>query len=89
VLIHATSHDSDRSQALAEFATLFGNVDPESMAYLVSAWRGEVNLLDLAKPQYQPFTQPSRRTAALAPAHNSVVEQAIEALARIGIKRAG
>jgi hypothetical protein len=90
VLIHATSHDSERSRALADFATLFGNVTPESMAYLMSAWRGEVNLLELAKPEYKSFTETSRRTpaAALAPAHNPVVEQAIEALARIGIKRA-
>jgi hypothetical protein len=88
VLIHATSHDSERSRALADFATLFGNVTPESMAYLMSAWRGEVNLLELAKPEYKPFTETSRRTPSLAPAHNPVVEQAIEALARIGIKRA-
>lgn len=88
VLIHATSHDSERSRALADFATLFGNVSPESMAYLMSAWRGEVNLLELAKPEYKPFTETSRRTPSLAPAHNPVVEQAIEALARIGIKRA-
>jgi hypothetical protein len=58
------------------------------MAYLMSAWRGEVNLLELAKPEYKPFTETSRRTPSLAPAHNPVVEQAIEALARIGIKRA-
>ena len=88
VLIHATSHDSERSRALADFATLFGNVTPESMAYLMSAWRGEVNLLELAKPEYKPFTEASRRTPSLAPAHNPVVVQAIEALARIGIKRA-
>lgn len=88
VLIHATSHDSERSRALADFATLFGNVTPESMAYLMSAWRGEVNLLELAKPEYKPFTETSRRTPSLAPAHNPVVDQAIEALARIGIKRA-
>lgn len=88
VLIHATSHDSDRSQALADFATLFGNVAPQSMAYLMSAWRGEVNLLELNKPEYKPFTETSRRTP-LAPAHNPVVDQAIEALARIGLRRAG
>jgi hypothetical protein len=90
VLIHATSHDSDRSRALADFATLFGNVTPASMAYLMSAWRGEVNLLELNKPEYKPFTETSRRTPSqtLAPAHNPVVEQAIEALARIGARRA-
>ncbi|SEP77441.1 hypothetical protein SAMN05428969_0847 [Devosia sp. YR412] len=91
VLIHATSHDNERSRALADFATMFGNVTPESMAYLMSAWRGEVNLLELNKPEYKPFTQTSRRTpnAALAPAHNPVVDQAIEALARIGARKAG
>ncbi|MFK4812770.1 DUF2336 domain-containing protein [Devosia sp. ZW T5_3] len=87
VLIHATSHDGERSQALADFATLFGNVTPESMAYLMSAWRGEVNLLELNKPEYKPFSEASRRTPAAA--HNPVVDQAIEALARIGLRRAG
>ncbi|WEK02811.1 MAG: DUF2336 domain-containing protein [Candidatus Devosia phytovorans] len=88
VLIHATSHDSERSRALADFANLFASVPPESMAYLMSAWRGEVNLLELGKPEYKPFAQPSRRAQVLAPAHNPVVDQAIEALARIGARRA-
>jgi hypothetical protein len=89
VLIHATSHDADRSQALAHFAALFGNCSPEAMAYLMSAWRGEVNLLELSKAEYKPYVEPApRRSTALTPAHNPVVEQAIEALARIGIKRA-
>ncbi|UXN70116.1 DUF2336 domain-containing protein [Devosia neptuniae] len=87
VLIHATSHDGERSQALADFATLFGNVTPESMAYLMSAWRGEVNLLELNKPEYKPFSETGRRTPAAT--HNPVVDQAIEALARIGLRRAG
>jgi len=88
VLIHATSHDNERSRALADFASLFASVPPESMAYLMSAWRGEVNLLELGKPEYKPFAQPSaRRSQTLAPAHNPVVDQAIEALARIGVAR--
>ncbi len=91
VLIHATSHDTERSRALADFATMFSYVTAESMAYLMSAWRGEVNLLDLNKPEYRPFTENSRRApvSTLAPAHNPVVDQAIEALARIGVRRAG
>lgn len=90
VLIHATSHDSERSRALADFATMFGNVTAESMAYLMSAWRGEVNLLELNKPEYKPFTETSRRTpSSMTPAHNPVVDQAIDALARIGVRRAG
>jgi hypothetical protein len=88
VLIHATSHDSDRSRALADFASLFDSVSPDSMAFLMSAWRGEVNLLELAKPEYKPFTETSRRTPQFSSTNNPVVDQAIEALARIGIKRA-
>jgi len=90
VLIHATSHDTERSKALADFATLFATVAPESMAYLMSAWRGEVNLLDLSKPQYRPATMPSRRTPQLpaAASGNAVVEQAMVALSRIGARRA-
>ncbi len=52
VLIHATSHDKDRSKILAHFAKLFSEVSIDSMAFLLSVWREEVNLLDLTKPQY-------------------------------------
>jgi hypothetical protein len=90
VLIHATSHDSERSRALADFASLFATVSAESMAYLMSAWRGEVNLLDLSKPQYRPVNMPSRRTPQVAASSgNAVVEQAMVALSRIGARRAG
>jgi hypothetical protein len=97
VLIHATSHDSERSRALADFASLFATVSAESMVYLMSAWRGEVNLLDLSKPQYRPVNMPSRRVAAAnvgatvngTSSGNAVVEQAMVALSRIGTRRAG
>lgn len=85
VLIHATSHDGEQSRALADFAGLFGSVSPDAMAYLMSAWRGEVNLLDLNKPQYLPFTE-ERRPAPVS--DNAIINQAIDALARIGIKKA-
>ena len=88
VLIHATAHDAERSRALADFATLFGNVSEDSMAYLMSVWRGEVNLLDLNKPEYAPQPREVRRTLPARPAQNPAVEQAIEALARIGVRRA-
>jgi hypothetical protein len=84
VLIHATSHDSDRSQALADFATLFSAVPADAMAYLMSAWRGEVNLLELNQPQYQAQSQ--RR--ALPASHSSAVAGAVQSAARLGIKRA-
>ncbi|HEY4203270.1 MAG TPA: hypothetical protein VGM83_22170 [Devosiaceae bacterium] len=91
VLIHATSHDMDRSPVLAEFAQLFETVEIEAMAFLMSSWRGDVNLLDLAKPEYRPFTQESRRTPVAAPAvqRSPLADQAMEALSRIGARRAG
>jgi hypothetical protein len=60
------------------------------MAYLMSAWRGEVNLLELNKPEHKPFVEAPAKPAArsLGPAHNPVVDQAIEALARIGVRKA-
>lgn len=89
VLIHATSHDEDRSKSLSNFSRMFETVSVDATAYLMSAWRGEVNLLELAKPEYMPFQQETRRTAAqIAHERNPVVEQAIEALARIGARKA-
>ncbi|MBK8085941.1 MAG: DUF2336 domain-containing protein [Devosia sp.] len=87
VLIHATSHDEDRSKALAQFSTLFETVSVDATAFLMSAWRGEVNLLDMTKPEYRPFEggrlrPPPPQTRE----RNPIVEQAIEALARIGTR---
>ncbi len=57
----------------------------------MSAWRGEVNLLDLTKPEYRPFHPPSPNAAA-SPSRRSASairwSIVIEALARIGIARA-
>jgi hypothetical protein len=88
VLIHATSHDGDRSQALSQFAKMFESVSADAMAYLMSSWRGDVNLLDLNKPEYSPAPNERRRTPANPPAVNPVIDQAIEALARIGARKA-
>ncbi len=87
VLIHATSHDEDRSKALAQFSKLFETVSVDATAFLMSAWRGEVNLLDMTKPEYRPY-EPERRRIPIPQVRerNSVVDQAIEALARIGAK---
>jgi hypothetical protein len=90
VLIHATSHDEDRSDALATFSKMFEAVSVDATAYLMSAWRGEVNLLDLSKPEYRPFTETRRSAAAaVAQAGNPDVQRTIDALARIGVRRAG
>ncbi len=90
VLIHATSQDGERSGALGTFSRLFEAVSVDATAYLMSAWRGEVNLLDLGKPEYRPFTE-TRRSAAAAAAQvpSEQVDRTIAALARIGIRQAG
>jgi hypothetical protein len=87
VLIHATSHDADRSQALSQFAKMFESVSTDAMAYLMSSWRGDVNLLDLGKPEYRPFSGEIRRASPTA-SSNPTIDQAIEALARIGARKA-
>jgi len=92
VLIHATAHeDQDRSATLSIFARMFQNVSTDAMAFLLSAWRGEVNLLDLAKPQYRPFIQESKRTPepAKTVSRDPVIAQAVSALERISARRAG
>ncbi|MEO6394797.1 MAG: DUF2336 domain-containing protein [Devosia sp.] len=87
VLIHATSHDADRSKALSTFSSMFESVSVDATAYLMSAWRGEVNLLDLSKPEYRPFTE-TRRAAAAAVSHAPAIDRVIDALARSGIRKA-
>lgn len=92
VLIHATSHDEDRSRTLAAFARLFEVVSVSSMVYMMSAWRGDVNPMELSKPEYAPFIQPVRRPSdrPAAQRSGSVGDQAIEQLDRLqSIKRAG
>jgi hypothetical protein len=68
---------------------MFESASVASMGYLMSAWRGEVNLLDLSKPEYRPFTEESSRTQIRANTSNPVIDQAIEALSRIGARKAG
>jgi len=87
VLIHATSHDDDKSPVLTEFARLFDTVTPDAMAFLMSSWRGDVNLLELTRPEYKPFAEGTRRTERAE--RNPVLNEALEALSRIGTRRAG
>lgn len=87
VLIHATSHDEDRSKALAHFSELFDSVSIDATAFLMSVWRGEVNLLDLTKPEYRPYDAARRRIPPpQTRERNPAVDRAIEALARLGTK---
>lgn len=91
VLIHATSHDKDRSQALSEFAKLFQDISPDAMAYLLSAWRGEVDLLELNKPEYRRVSEPSRRIAAAQRAttiSDPTIARTVAAIRQTGIRQA-
>jgi hypothetical protein len=87
VLIHATAHDGERSSDLSGFVELFETVSIDATAFLMSAWRGEVNLLDMTRPEYRPFEDNRRRIPApQTRERDPVVDQAIEALARIGAR---
>ncbi|GGA54637.1 DUF2336 domain-containing protein [Pelagibacterium lentulum] len=90
VLIHATSHDADRSKTLAEFAQLFEDVHPSAMVYMMSAWRGDVNLFDLVRPEYAPFQPEGRRPAAKSstPLSGTAGAQAIDKLNGLKTRRA-
>jgi uncharacterized protein (DUF2336 family) len=85
VLIHATSHDEDRSKVLAQFSKMFETVSVDATSFLMSAWRGEVNLLDMTKPEYRAVDR-RRIPIPQVRERNPVVDQAIEALARIGAR---
>ncbi|RDE10493.1 DUF2336 domain-containing protein [Pelagibacterium lacus] len=80
VLIHATSHDGDRSRALAAFARLFEDVSVASMVYVMSAWRGDVALAELTKPGYAPFAPRSARTPARAQTKGDKALEALDGL---------
>lgn len=90
VLIHATSQDgTGRAESLSGYAKLFQDVSPDAMAFLLSSWRGEVNLLELSKPQYSPFTQTSARTPKVEGlVQDPVITQAVQALERLRNRRA-
>lgn len=93
VLIHATSHDAERSEALSEYASLFQTVSADSMAFLLSAWRGDVDLLDLSKPEFRRVGTERMRDAR--PANEERVRPsreaaraAMQALGRMAVKQA-
>jgi len=92
VLIHATSHDADRSKTLASFARLFEDVSVSAMVYVMSVWRGDAHVSELTRPEYMRFTEPSRRTPEAKPTQRggTVGDQALEALDRLrSIRKAG
>ncbi len=91
VLIHATSHDKDRSQTLSEFAKLFQDISPEAMAYLLSAWRGEVDLFDLNKPEFRraPAVHRHSEAARATTISDPAIARAVAVIKQSGIREAG
>lgn len=89
VLIHATSHDADRSRTLATFARLFEEVSVPAMVYMLSVWRGDVKASALALPEYARPTE-SRRIPEARPATQrapTAGDQALEALDQLRTNR--
>jgi hypothetical protein len=89
VIIHATSHDEDRSKMLASYSRMFESVSIDAMAFLMSSWRGEVNLLELTKPEYRPLSAEGRPRPSVYPRTSPAVDKVVEGLAKTGIRQAG
>lgn len=82
VLVHATGHQPGDSGRLADYARLFETLSVDAMVYVMGIWRGEADLLTMARPEYRPFAQPSARTRE-AGEDQSDVDRAIAAMQRI------
>jgi len=88
VLIHATSHDENRSDILAHYAKLFSEVSVESMQFLMSSWRGDINLLDLNKPQYSQANSRSSLKDTRLNSTNTTTNKALKRLNNITTRHA-
>lgn len=98
VLIHATSHDGDRSDALTAYSRLFETVSVSAMVYLMSVWRGDVQVNALTRPEYAPARDdyvPVRQESGRTPdtqdgaRQGGVGRKALEALDKLRSRRAG
>ncbi|WP_029042661.1 DUF2336 domain-containing protein [Cucumibacter marinus] len=85
VLLHATSHEVNRSRIINEYARLFSSLSVRSMVFMLSVWRGDVDLNELSKPEFQPVTQTTSRTVAAQAENNreSAVSRAVAAVRRL------
>ncbi|NOZ33594.1 MAG: DUF2336 domain-containing protein [Alphaproteobacteria bacterium] len=63
VLLHATSHEINRSRALREYAHLFSFLSPQSMVYVMSIWRQDVEAQVLAEAEFRPAAAAARPLA--------------------------
>ncbi|HWJ87652.1 MAG TPA: DUF2336 domain-containing protein [Pelagibacterium sp.] len=89
VLIHATSHDSDRSGQLAGFARMFEEISVSAMVYVMSAWRGDVKPAELARPEYAGVPASRQRAGETRPAQRSrsAGDEALKALDQLSTSR--
>lgn len=83
VLVHATGHQPGDGRRLADYARLFDILSVDSMVYVMGIWRGEADLLTMARPEYRPVSAPSTRTPRQAVDGQSDVDRAIAAMQRI------
>lgn len=90
VLIHASSRDRDNSKDLKQYAHLFQHLKPEAMVFILSLWRGdvEINALD-KKAEHIPAGRQSIRTLVAASAakqraqSSDVLDRAANAVSRL------
>ncbi len=82
VLVHATGHQPGDSRRLADYARLFETLSVDSMVFVMGVWRGEADLLSMARPEYRPVSAPSTRTPQAGEGHSDV-DRAMAAMQRI------
>lgn len=90
VLIHASAHDHDNSKQLKQYAHLFQHLKPEAMVFILSLWRGDVELTALDKKvEHMPAGRQSIRTLVAASAakqrakSSDVLDRAANAVSRL------
>jgi len=83
VLVRATAEEESSAGQLGEFARLFETVTPAAAAFMLSAWRGEVDLIEMTRPEYRA-SERRRAPTPLSRERSPIVDAAIEQLARLG-----
>lgn len=90
VLIHASSRDRDNSKDLKQYAHLFQHLNPEAMVFILSLWRGDIDLSALDKQaEHMPAGRKSIRTLVAASAakqraqSSDVLDRAANAVSKL------
>ena len=85
VIVRASAEEDNSAGHLGEFARLFETVTPNAAAFMLSAWRGEVDLIEMTRPEFRASDR-RRAPTPLARERSPIVDAAIEQLAQLGAR---